>query len=183
MGGKVDKAGRYVEPTIIDNPDPKSAVLQEEVFGPIIAIVSIKSIDEAIRIVNSKDKPLVVYYFGKVLFNKNIDRMLNETSSGAFVVNEAFLQNASHGGGFGGVGASGQGRYVGYEGFKSWSNAKSVMVKPAINMFPFNAIHPPFTESRQKIIRQVISTPGEQNVVLRMVLIIIFTLIVLFYLN
>ena len=91
LGGKVDKSNRYVEPTIIENPDLKSAVMEEEIFGPIIPIITFKTIDEAIKIVNGKDKPLVVYYFGKVLFNKNIDRVMDETSSGAFVVNEALL--------------------------------------------------------------------------------------------
>jgi acyl-CoA reductase-like NAD-dependent aldehyde dehydrogenase len=66
-----------VEPTVIENPDMSSPVMEEEIFGPVIPVVYIKNIDEAIKIINSKDKPLATYYFGKVLNNPNKDKVLD----------------------------------------------------------------------------------------------------------
>lgn len=66
FGGKVDRNNRYIEPTVIENPETSSPIMEEEIFGPVIPILTIKNIDEAINIINSKDKPLAVYYFGKI---------------------------------------------------------------------------------------------------------------------
>jgi acyl-CoA reductase-like NAD-dependent aldehyde dehydrogenase len=118
LGGKITKNIKYVEPTVIINPKLDSLVMQEEIFGPILPIISFRAIDETIKIINEKDKPLAVYYFGKRNSNVNRDRLMNETSSGAFVQNEVMLQMVNHAFGFGGVGGSGYGRYGGYEGFK-----------------------------------------------------------------
>ena len=137
-GGKVDRNIKYVEPTIIVNPDLKSPVMQEEIFGPVLPVIKFSRIDEVIEFINDKDKALAVYYFGKCYSNPNRDRLMNETSSGAFLVNEVIMHITNHELGFGGVGASGYGRYGGYDGFKQWSNAKSVMIKPSMNIPPFN---------------------------------------------
>jgi aldehyde dehydrogenase (NAD+) len=63
-GGKVNNKIKYVEPTVIINPDLKSPVMQEEIFGPVVPIITFKNIEEVIEIINSKDKPLAIYYFG-----------------------------------------------------------------------------------------------------------------------
>lgn len=117
-GGGINKEIKYVEPTIILNPKMDSEAMTDEIFGPILPIVTFSNIDEAIKLVNSKDKALAVYYFGRAYFNSNRDKVMNETSSGAFSVNDAISHIANHSFGFGGVGASGYGRYGGYEGFK-----------------------------------------------------------------
>lgn len=90
-GGKIDRKIKYVEPTIIVNPNPKSPVMEEEIFGPILPILSFQNIRGAADIINSKEKPLAVYYFGKSYSNENKDYLLDWTSSGAFVVNEAVI--------------------------------------------------------------------------------------------
>ena len=84
-GGAVDRAARYVEPTLLDNPTLDSDVMKEEIFGPILPILTFNTIDEAIKIIKQIEKPLVVYYFGKTWGNSNRDRIINETSSGAFI--------------------------------------------------------------------------------------------------
>lgn len=137
-GGRVDRDKKYVEPTIIMNPEMTAPVMEEEIFGPLLPIITFKAIDEVIELINKKDKPLAVYYFGKVLGNTNKERLLKETSSGAFVQNEVMLHMINHEFGFGGVGPSGYGRYGGYEGFKAWSNPKSVMIRPSLNFYPYN---------------------------------------------
>lgn len=87
--------------------------------------------------------------------------------------------------GFGGVGGSGYGRYGGYEGFKQWSNAKSVMIKPATNFYPYNAVAPPFTQTKIESLRKLFKVKGYQNVLIKTVvwillLIIAVTLIAVF---
>jgi len=144
-GGKVNKAAKYVEPTIIVNPDLKAPVMKEEIFGPIISVITYKDIGEVINHINDGDKPLAIYYYGACYSNPNNDRLMNETSSGSYIVNETIIHVLNHCYGFGGVGASGYGRYGGYDGFKNWSNPKSVMIKPTMNVYPYTQLVPPFT--------------------------------------
>lgn len=80
--------------------------------------------------------------------NANKDRVNNETSSGCFSVNECLFHITNHFFGFGGVGASGYGRLGGYEGFKQFSNAKSILIKPTMNFWPYTMLAPPFTPAR-----------------------------------
>lgn len=118
-GGRVDREIKYVEPTIIIDPEIDSPLMTEEIFGPILPIRTFNQFDEVIDHINAGDKPLAIYYFGKVVGNNpNKDRLINETSSGGFLTNDAIIHSANHELGFGGVGASGYGRYGGYEGFK-----------------------------------------------------------------
>lgn len=126
--------------------------MKDEIFGPILPVVSYQTIDDAIKFINAGDKPLAVYYFGSIL-GKNRDRLEKETSSGAFVTNETVFQIANSYLPFGGVGASGYGRYHGYEGFKQFSNAKSVFTKAPMTSYPYNKIFPPFTRDKQGLIR------------------------------
>lgn len=137
-GGKINRALKYVEPTIIVNPDPNSKVMTEEIFGPILPIKTFQTIDEVINYINDRDKPLAVYYFGNAMNNPDQKKIMDQTSSGAFITNDALFHIVNHEFGFGGVGASGYGRYGGYDGFKNWSNPKSVMIKPATNFYPYN---------------------------------------------
>jgi len=102
--------------------------MKEEIFGPVLPIVPYKRIDDVINHINSKDKPLAIYYFGDTS-NENCQLLREQTSSGGFVCNEVINQVGSHTLGFGGVGASGYGRYGGFEGFKAFSNRKAVLVK------------------------------------------------------
>jgi len=161
-GGKVDRGLKYVEPTIIVNPALDSPVMQEEIFGPVLPVVTFAHIDEAVRLINSKDKALAVYYFGAVK-DKNSDILCRETSSGAFLVNEAVVHIINHEFGFGGVGQSGYGRYGGYDGFKQWSNPKSIMIKPTMNFPPYNSLAPPFTAAKEARLRLLFKMPGTQN--------------------
>jgi len=79
------------------------------------------------------------------VFGSNFKRVENETSSGSLVMNDTLFQLVNPDLPFGGVGFSGTGRYHGYEGYKAFSNPKSVMVKPALNFYPYNRVFPPFT--------------------------------------
>mmetsp|Transcript_21575 Transcript_21575/g.15768 ORF Transcript_21575/g.15768 Transcript_21575/m.15768 type:complete len:208 (+) Transcript_21575:885-1508(+) len=157
-GGGWNKAERFVEPTIILDPKRDSELMEEEIFGPVLPILTFNNISEAISFINKKDKPLTVYYFGRSCCNSNLDRVVNETTSGAVSVNDVISHLSNSSFGFGGVGASGYGRYGGFEGFKQFSNAKSIQVKPQMWM----PLTPPYSDGRKRLLRNLIKLPGKQ---------------------
>lgn len=123
--------------------------MQEEIFGPILPIIEYSSIDEAIKFVNDRPKPLALYYFGPTGANRN--KVESETSSGAFVSNEALFQLANNDVPFGGVGNSGLGAYHGKWGFDNCSHMKAVFHKLPLNVWPYSARYPPYTDGKQKL--------------------------------
>jgi acyl-CoA reductase-like NAD-dependent aldehyde dehydrogenase len=125
QGINTDKASRYIAPSIVENPPLDSVIMKEEVFGPILPVITYNTIDEAISYVNDREKPLVLYIFSR---NKKVqEKVLNETSSGNACVNDVVVQLSAPGLPFGGAGGSGFGRYRGKFGFDTFSNLKSVM--------------------------------------------------------
>lgn len=140
-------------PTVILNPAEDCSLMAEETFGPILSIFTYKKIEEVIKTINSKPKPLSVYYFGtNSNRNENLNRLIKETSSGAFLVNEVAMQMFHQDLPFGGVGESGYGRLHGKEGFNSCSNKKSVLRKVPLKFYPFSVIFAPYTEDKQRVI-------------------------------
>lgn len=117
LGGKVNLEARHCEPTIIFEPNLDAEIMTDEIFGPILPIIPFRDMDECIDFINDRDKPLALYYFGNQN-SANCTRVYEETSSGAFMTNDAIIHLVSHYQGFGGVGSSGYGRYVGWEGFQ-----------------------------------------------------------------
>jgi coniferyl-aldehyde dehydrogenase len=107
------------------NVPAEARVLHEEIFGPILPIVNAANTTEAIAYVNSKPHPLALYWFGKD--KKNGQRVLNETRSGGVTMNDTLLHIAIEDLPFGGVGASGMGRYHGKAGFDTFSHQKSIL--------------------------------------------------------
>ena len=105
--------------------------------------------DKCIELIQGVDKPLAVYYFGSIFGNKNRERLEAETQSGAFTVNDVLAQKLNRNLPFGGVGGSGQGRLGGQAGFNAFSNLKSVLIKPIVDVKPFNLFMPPFTEEKK----------------------------------
>ena len=105
-------------PTVILNPSPDSQLMKEEIFGPILPVFTYKNIQEAIDFIHRIDKPLAVYYFGhNSSSNPSLRRLKEETSSGAFLVNDIAIHFLNADTPFGGVGGSGYGRCHGKEGF------------------------------------------------------------------
>lgn len=128
IGGEIDKAERCMSPTVMDNVSFDDAVMQEEIFGPIMPIITYEHLNEAIAKVKSYPKPLSLYVFTKNKTQRA--RVLNELSFGGGGVNEAIMQITNHHVPFGGVGESGIGAYHGESGFKAFSHYKSVIDKP-----------------------------------------------------
>ena len=104
MGGEYDRSERYISPTIIDQVDVNSSIMQEEIFGPIFPVITFTNTDEATDFVVSREKPLALYYFSES--KQNIRRVLKHTSSGGTCINDTIMHIANEKLPFGGVGAS-----------------------------------------------------------------------------
>lgn len=138
-GGKTDRSDKYISPTLMDQVDMNGAIMEDEIFGPILPVISYDSIEEAIELINSKEKPLAYYYFGK---STNAQKLLEENTSGGVCINDTLIHISNHALPFGGVGTSGMGRYHGRYSFEAFSNARSIMKSPTWVDVPFR--YPPF---------------------------------------
>ncbi len=142
FGGQIDHENRYISPTLIDNVSPDAPIMKEEIFGPILPILTFKELDEAIQFINDRPKPLALYIFSK---DKDFQqRVLNETSSGGGCVNDTLMHCANDNMAFGGVGESGIGGYHGEHSFKTFSHQKNMLhkstaVDPYIRYAPYNS--------------------------------------------
>ena len=136
-----------IPPTLILNPTEDMDVMKEEIFGPLMPIKTYKNFDEVIRYINLKPKALALYYFGNN--NNEIDKIINDTSSGQAVFNEWGFQYAYDDLPFGGVGPSGSGSYHGREGFKNFSHNRAVLKgQKILNLW--SLVGAPFTEKTDK---------------------------------
>jgi aldehyde dehydrogenase (NAD+) len=153
IGGtaSADPAQRYLPPTIVRGVSPEAPLMQEEIFGPILPVISVPSIDSAISFVNLRPKPLSVYVFTG---NEEIaEDVLARTSSGSACVNTCIVQLAVPGLPFGGVGESGMGAYHGRRGFETFSHRKAVLSKPTLPEPPLQ--YPPYSKLRQRHLRRI----------------------------
>ena len=159
----LDETQRYLSPTIILNPDKDSQMMTEEIFGPILIVMTYAHFDEVVNQIRNSGKPLAVYYAGNPS-SSNFKRLTYETSSGNITANDVLHHTMDFENGFGGVGMSGYGRVGGYEAFKMWSNPKSVVKKWQLNIWPANDIAPPYTNSKKKLMRTLLGlTNLKQN--------------------
>ncbi|CAN7535340.1 coniferyl aldehyde dehydrogenase [Trinickia sp. LjRoot230] len=126
-----DAARRIFAPCIATGAPADCALMREEIFGPLLPLVPYDTLDDAIRYVNARARPLALYFFDDS--RTNIERMLRETVSGGVAINETLLQIACEGLPFGGVGASGMGAYHGYEGFMTFSQMKPVLMQSRLS--------------------------------------------------
>lgn len=127
LGGKTDRTTKYIEPTILINVKESDPIMNEEIFGPILPIVNITKIQDAINFINQREKPLSLYIFSTNY--KDIELLINSTSSGGVCVNDTVMHFACEGVPFGGVGNSGMGRYHGKYSFDSFTHQKTCLVK------------------------------------------------------
>ena len=123
-GGRTIAEERYIEPTLLDDVSPESAVMQEEIFGPILPMVEIRDIEEAIAFINKREKPLALYAFGTKSVAQHI---IDHTSSGGACINDVIMHIANEKMPFGGVGNSGMGRYHGRDSLYAFSHRRSLL--------------------------------------------------------
>ena len=133
IGGHYDRSERFIEPTVIDSVTADSAVMQEEIFGPIFPLMTFDTIDEVVEFVTDREKPLALYYFG----HDNAKHILRHTSSGGACINDTILHIANENLPFGGVGNSGMSAYHGRNSFDVFSHQRAVVKTPTWLDLPF----------------------------------------------
>lgn len=149
LGGNGNKATNQIEPTIMDGVTFEDAVMGEEIFGPILPIITVENMDEVIDIVSNRSKPLALYLFtqNKATANKITSRL----QFGGGCINDTIIHLASTELSFGGVGESGMGSYHGKYGFEAFSHTKNIVNKKLWLDLPMR--YQPYTEKNEKLIK------------------------------
>lgn len=152
VGGDIDNNEKFVSPTILTDVDQNSELFQEEIFGPILPLTPYDSLDEVINIFANQPIPLTVYIFSRN--NKNIKKIIRNTSSGNCSINEIGLNFFHLNFPFGGRSQSGMGNSHGYYGFRTFSHERPVLKQSRFS--PLKLIYPPYTKITRKIIDFVV---------------------------
>ena len=149
-GGRSDGATLRIEPTVIVDPSPTDPVMADEIFGPLLPVLTVDSIDQAVQFVNSRPKPLALYVFASGQRGRDL---IDRIPSGGAVINHVAMHCLVPALPFGGVGASGMGAYHGRWGFETLSHRRAVLSKPA-KPDP-RLVYPPYTERALNIMRRL----------------------------
>ena len=151
FGGHFNEEKKYIEPTLIEISSLQAATMQEEIFGPVLPIMTYENLDSVIKIIRNNPKPLALYLFTT---DRNIERkVLNEVSSGNACINDTITHLVNPYIPFGGVGNSGIGSYHGKDSFETFSHRKGILKKPA--GMGNSLLYPAFTENQLKIIKKI----------------------------
>lgn len=148
LGGKADRTTRFLPPTVLSEVALNSTVMEEEIFGPILPILTYSNMEDVIRYINSKPKALALYIFSTKSAEQN--QILNQTSSGGACVNDCGIHFLHHNLPFGGVNNSGIGKSHGHYGFLAFSNEKPVL-KQKSGLTSVKAFYPPYTNLSRKL--------------------------------
>ncbi len=151
VGGSGDEQTRYIAPTILRDVPATSSVMADEIFGPILPVIAVNTMEEAIAFINARPKPLALYLFSH---DKQLqEQVINNTSSGSVSVNFPMLQMINPALPFGGIGPSGMGCYHGKYSFDAFTHYKSVMKKSL--WFELALMYPPYGKGIMKLVRWV----------------------------
>uniref|UniRef100_A0A4W5ME43 Aldehyde dehydrogenase n=1 Tax=Hucho hucho TaxID=62062 RepID=A0A4W5ME43_9TELE len=157
LGGQSDASQRYIAPTVVKDVPPHARLMQEEIFGPLLPIVTVSDVDDAIHFISEREKPLALYVFSSN--KKVIKRMLAETTSGGVTVNDVMMHYTLNSLPFGGVGQSGTGRYHGKHTFDQFSHHRACLVK-SLGMEGVNMPrYPPQNHQKARKVRMAMRTP------------------------
>ncbi|RVW32783.1 Aldehyde dehydrogenase family 3 member F1 [Vitis vinifera] len=152
-GGGVDEDNLFIEPTILMNPPLKASIMTDEIFGPLLPIITLKKIEDSIEFINSRPKALAIYVFTK---NETLKRrIISETSSGSVTFNDAIIQYAADTIPFGGVGESGFGRYHGKFSFDTFTHEKAILRRSLLTEFWFR--FPPWNDFKLALTKSAYS--------------------------
>lgn len=164
-GGKMDETNNYISPTLLVDVKLTDQIMKDEIFGPLLPFISIRNVDEAIEIINGRDKPLAMYIFSKD--KRTVNRFLTETSSGGVCVNDTLMHLSLPTLPFGGVGGSGVGLYHGKFSFDTFSHKRACLIR-AQNMEKLNDVrYPPFSDKKLGMLSWVLKkSPKSQSKVL-----------------
>ncbi len=151
-GGRSDRNTLKIEPTVLDNVTFEDAVMKEEIFGPVLPILTYESLDEVISIVNGGEKPLALYVYSEN--KRNINKILSTCQFGGGCINDGVVHLATSEMGFGGVGESGMGAYHGKVGFDTFSHKKSILDKKTFLDMPMR--YQPYKKSYVAMIKMLL---------------------------
>lgn len=151
-GGEVDLVSHYIAPTLLDQVAPDSAIMSEEIFGPLLPLIGYASLDDVLATINAGPKPLALYLWSRR--QRTIDRVLAQTSSGGACVNHCVAHFAHGNLPFGGVNNSGIGNAHGEFGFKAFSHERGVL--RASPLMLIKLFFPPYTKNRFYLIRKTV---------------------------
>ena len=152
IGGETDANTKYIAPTVLSDVNISAPVMQDEIFGPILPMVEIDNVAEAIAFINSKPHPLALYVFSED--DRAIDAVIERTTAGGVTVNGTILHISNPNLPFGGVGESGMGAYHGKSSIDIFQHRKPVLRK-STKVDPSIA-YPPYTEKKMKLIRKAV---------------------------
>lgn len=150
-GGSCDQEQLKIDLTLLDNPDLDSEVMQEEIFGPILPIIPYDHLEEAVKIIRSREKPLALYLFTK---DQDLENwVVDNLQYGGGCINDTVMHVANYHLPFGGVGASGMGAYHGRKGFETFSHAKSILKQTFAFDMPLR--YAPY-KNKLKLLRRIV---------------------------
>ncbi|KAJ3202186.1 Aldehyde dehydrogenase [Clydaea vesicula] len=144
-----DENELYIPPTILENVKSGDPIMHDEIFGPLLPIITVNSVDEAIEYVNDRDRPLAIYSFSEK--NAVSEKLLRSTNSGVALVNDLLMNMPVGSLPFGGVGASGMGNYHGKNGFDALSHKRGVMIRQKGMEFLNELRYPPYSPLKWKV--------------------------------
>ncbi|NXC43619.1 AL3B1 dehydrogenase, partial [Penelope pileata] len=155
IGGQTDEKERYVAPTVLVDVQPSDPAMQEEIFGPILLIINVASVEEAIDFINSRERPLAIYVFSPN--NKVVNQVLERTSSGGFCGNDTLMHVTLTSLPFGGIGSSGMGMYHGRFTFETFTHRRGCLQRSA-GLESINALrYPPYSTQKMGLVRAATS--------------------------
>lgn len=158
IGGQSDESERYIAPTVLVDVLDAEPVMQEEIFGPILPIMNVRGLDEAIDVINRREKPLALYAFSNS--SQVVEQVLARTSSGGFCGNDGFMHVTLNSLPFGGVGASGMGSYHGKFSFDTFSHRRACLLCPAGMEKIYSIRYPPYTPRSLRMMLMALGTRG-----------------------
>uniref|UniRef100_A0A7M4ETY5 Aldehyde dehydrogenase family 3 member B1-like n=1 Tax=Crocodylus porosus TaxID=8502 RepID=A0A7M4ETY5_CROPO len=150
IGGQTDAKERYIAPTVLVDVSTSAPIMQEEIFGPILPIVTVANLEEAIDFINARERPLSLYAFS--CDNKVIHQLLDRTSSGGFCGNDTLMHVALVSLPFGGIGNSGMGKYHGKFSFDTFSHHRASLLRNA-GLEAINRVrYPPYSDQKMALL-------------------------------
>ncbi|MHA7209296.1 aldehyde dehydrogenase family protein [Arthrobacter sp. MDT1-65] len=152
-GGRHERAERYLEPTVLRDVDPGSTLMQEEIFGPLLPLLEVQDLDEAIDFIGARPHPLAAYLFSDR--EEDLHAFTERVQAGGLAHNVCTIQLAVPGLPFGGVGASGTGSYHGRQSFATFSHLQPVFSKPA-RVDTLRLAYPPFGPLKRRLLRRLL---------------------------
>jgi coniferyl-aldehyde dehydrogenase len=151
-GEECNALNRVFPPTLVSGVTDEMTLMQEEIFGPILPIVTYKTMEEALRYINERPRPLALYYFD--LDRRRVDEVLRRTISGGVTINDVILHIAQNNLPFGGIGPSGMGQYHGFDGFETFSKKKGILLQSRFSTA--SILRPPYGKLASRMIKFLI---------------------------